>query len=285
MNLDLDLDNYNLKDLIQLFQISYNFTEDELQKAKKIVLQMHPDKSKLDKKYFLFFSAAYKIIHGIYKFRRGNNNRETNYTTLDDKKNDTLIKNLLQDKSVNKDFNKWFNELFEKTKIEDEYTKNGYGNWLKSEEDLEDFSNVSKQDIDKKFEEKKEKLKSLIVYNDFTEINTNNYELTRDAPSTYSSDIFSKLNFEDLKKAHQESIVPVTLEDYHKKEKMNLEQMKMERNMKIIPSTLDQAKNYIADKKNKETQLDINRAYKLIRQDERYKEANNLWWSNIKQLK
>ena len=69
MDVDLNLENYTLNDLLKLFNISFNFQEKELKDAKKIVLRMHPDKSKLDKKYFLFFSSAYKLLYNIYNFR------------------------------------------------------------------------------------------------------------------------------------------------------------------------------------------------------------------------
>ena len=36
--------------------------------------------------------------------------------------------------------------------------------------------------------------------------------MTRERPKEYSSDIFSKLGYEDLKKAHTETVVPVTRE-------------------------------------------------------------------------
>ena len=150
MDIDLNIDNYELTDIINLFGISYNFNETEMKKAKRIVLQTHPDKSGLDKKIFLFFSAAYKIIHAIYQFRYKVKDSPTEYKTLDDKQNDEVVKSLFQRMNVNaktngsddisaKNFNKWFNELFEKTKITDEYTETGYGEWLKSNEDLDEF--------------------------------------------------------------------------------------------------------------------------------------------------
>ena len=37
-NLDLNLDNYELKDLLNLFNLPYDFTESDLKNAKKIVL-------------------------------------------------------------------------------------------------------------------------------------------------------------------------------------------------------------------------------------------------------
>ena len=83
LDLDLDIDNYNLQDLIKLFRISENFTETDMREAKRIVLQAHPDKSNLDKKYFLFFSQAYKLIYGIFEFRQKIKRENIDYDTLD----------------------------------------------------------------------------------------------------------------------------------------------------------------------------------------------------------
>ena len=55
-SLDLNLDNYELADLLELFKLDYDFGHDDLKQAKRMVLQTHPDKSKLPKEYFLFFS-------------------------------------------------------------------------------------------------------------------------------------------------------------------------------------------------------------------------------------
>ena len=47
------------------------------------------------------------------------------------------------------------------------------------------------------------------------------YEIDRTGGIEYSSDIFSKLQYEDLKKAHTETVVPVTREDFENKERFN----------------------------------------------------------------
>ena len=62
-HLDLDINNYNLDELLQLFKLDYQFTADHLKKAKRQSLQMHPDKSGLDMKYFLFFKIYKKIYN------------------------------------------------------------------------------------------------------------------------------------------------------------------------------------------------------------------------------
>ena len=284
MNIDLNIDNYNLADITRLFQISYDFSEAELKDAKKIVMQMHPDKSRLDKEYFLFFSAAYKILYAIYQFRF-KRNTSTEYASIDSKANDEIVKNLLNNTIVKKDFNKWFNTLFEQTKITDEYSENGYGDWLKSNEDIEDFNNVAKQDIDGKFTEKKKQLQSLIVHEDFKEFGQSQYELARDKPEYYSSDIFSKLNFEDLKRAHVESVVPITHDDYLNRKKFNsLEELQNERGQAIKPTSQDESRDFLNNKSKLDSNNDVERAYRLVRQDEKAKEANNKWWANMRQI-
>ena len=283
MDIDLNIDNYDLADITRLFQISYDFSEAELKDAKKIVMQMHPDKSRLDKEYFLFFSAAYKILYAIYQFRF-KRNTSTEYQSIDSKANDEIMKNLLNNKT--KDFNKWFNRLFEQTKINDDYTENGYGDWLKSNEDLDEFTNVAKQDIDGKFEEKKKRLQSLIVHEDFKESGQSQYELTRDKPEYYSSDIFSKLNFEDLKRAHVESVIPITRDDYLNRKKFNsLEELQNERGQAIKPTSLEQSRDFLKNKSNLDSTNDVQRAYQLVKQDEKAKEANNKWWATMRQIK
>ena len=50
---------------------------------------------------------------------------------------------------------------------------------------------------------------------------TGGYDLMREQPTFYSASIFSKLPYEDLKRAHTETVVPVTKEDYLNKPKFS----------------------------------------------------------------
>ena len=78
-SLDLNIHNYDLNDLINLFNIPFTFTEEDLKNAKKTVLKTHPDKSRLDKKFFLFFSKAYKYLFKIYQLRKSSTTTNTEY--------------------------------------------------------------------------------------------------------------------------------------------------------------------------------------------------------------
>ena len=288
--LDMNIDNYELDDLLDLFHLDYNFNEEDLKKTKKTVLMTHPDKSKLPKEYFLFFSAAYKIIYSIYEFRfksitkSPNENIKANvYTTEKDEEREILLNNLKKQPN----FNKIFNELFEKYNIKDNETEGGYGDWLKSEEDL-DNTRTTMNEMNEKFELKKKKVQSIIVHKDVEEMDSGNghFELTRDKPEYYSSSLFSSLQYEDLKKAHVESVIPVTQEDYQNRKKFrNVDEMQRynaEQNSE--PLSLTQANEYLNQKKSYQDKNDVTRAFKLAKQDEQARKANVGWMSGFKQL-
>jgi hypothetical protein len=289
-DLDMNIDNYELEDLLDLFHLDYNFNEEDLKKTKKTVLMTHPDKSKLPKEYFLFFSAAYKIIYSIYEFRYKSITKSPNesikankYTTEKDEEREILLNNLKQQPN----FNKIFNELFEKHNIKDNETEGGYGDWLKSEEDL-DNTRTTMNEMNEKFELKKKKVQSIIVHKDVEEMDsgTGHFELTRDKPEYYSSSLFSSLQYEDLKKAHVESVIPVTQEDYQNRKKFrNVDEMqRYNAEQKSEPLSLKQANEYLNQKKSFQDKNDVSRAFKLAKQDEQARKANVGWMSGFKQL-
>ena len=284
-NIDLNIDNYNLQELLSLFSISENFSEKDMKEAKKIVLKTHPDKSGLDPKYFLFFSKAYKIIYGIFEFRETNKKDHSKYKTFDNPENDEIIKNALTSNTVKKDFNKWFNELFEKSKIEDEYNSSGYENWLRSDEDLENFSNLNKEEQEIKLEEKRNKIKTLCKFNEIKDIQGQGYDLLRQKPEDYSSDIFSSLAFEDLKKAHQESLIPITNQDINNIEQRTMSQLKLQRDEKLMIPSLEQSKQLLSDNNSKDNRNNAERAFRLLREDELIREKNNEALRSMRRLR
>lgn len=284
-SIDLNIDNYNLQELLSLFSISENFSEKDMKEAKKIVLKTHPDKSGLDPKYFLFFSKAFKIIYGIFEFRETNKKDHSKYKTIDNPENDEIIKNALASNTVKKDFNKWFNELFEKSKIEDEYNNSGYENWLRSDEDLENFSNLNKEEQEIKLEEKRNKIKTLSKFNEIKDIQGGGYDLLRQKPEDYSSDIFSSLAFEDLKKAHQESVIPITNQDIHNIEQRNMSQLKIQRDEKIIIPTMEQSKQLLSDNNSNDNRNNAQRAFRLLREDELIREKNKEALRSMRRLR
>ena len=49
---DLDIDNYDLEDILNLFHLDYAISKDSMKKAKGMALKTHPDKSGLSKDFF-----------------------------------------------------------------------------------------------------------------------------------------------------------------------------------------------------------------------------------------
>ena len=152
-DLDLNIENYELEDILNLFKVSSNLNVNDLKEAKKIVLKTHPDKSGLHPDYFRFFSKAYKVLYNIWEFKNKQDKEVVkmdydlnieNVTVMDKGKKKMLDTYLKKEKITEpQQFNKWFNEQFEKSKVEREEETRGYGNWLKSDSDLDEFQNIS----------------------------------------------------------------------------------------------------------------------------------------------
>ena len=288
--LDLHIENYNLKELLVLFNLDYNFNIDDLKKAKKIVLMTHPDKSGLNKDYFLFFTSAYKLIYNLYDFRYKSTNNNTKYTEYILEKNEDNEKLLDAYNIQNKpDFNKWFNDMFETSQIPDLNKSAGYGSWLVSDEDIE-TQIATKNTMNSIIEDKKTKMRSLIIHNQYKEItNTSSlYDLTTEQPDTYSSDIFSKLSYEDLKKAHTESVVPVTIDDYNNRKQYNINELMNTRSIQDTERNSvemqDVVMNKLLEQKELRIKSDMERAYTLAKQDEKIRIVNDTWWSKLKHI-
>ena len=282
-DIDLNIDNYDLDDLLNLFKLSHDFTRDDIRNAKKIVMKTHPDKSGMDKKYFLFFSSAYKIIYAIHEFRdRSDKNRPTEYSIEKDEEKEKMIESI-KDKS---NFNRIFNELFEKHQIKDEATETGYGDWLKSDDGM-DMRTTTMSQMNETFEQKKEEVKALTVRKDVQDTTTHNhYDLAGNTPESYSAALFSTLQFEDLKKAHVESVIPVTQKDFDERPKFsNVQDMKRQRDTQDTkPLSQQQATDYLNQRKGMENKTDTQRAFQLAKQDEAARKANDAWMSGFKLL-
>ena len=188
-------------------------------------------------------------------------------------------------------FHDWFNETFEKINIVEEERRNGYGDWFKSEQDI-DTTETSYNMMNQKIAEKKEHLSSIIKRHDIMDTgqyqsSQNCKELNGDAPESYSSDIFSNLPFEDLKKAHTETVVPVGENDYNQVQKFqNVETLRRHRaDQNIKPLTEEEANKFVNNKEKLDDQKSMKLAYSLTRGEEAAEEANKNWWSNLQLLK
>ena len=299
MDLDLDIRNYELRDILNLFKLPSVFTELHMREAKLTVMRTHPDKSGLDKEYFLFFSKAYKILHEVYQVRAGlSRQKDAKY---DDVKEDIdARRNANSDKLKRMnagEFNRWFNQTFEQNKLCDEEQDSGYGDWLKSnDDDLDNADNdvmgegsTWAQRMEQLYRRKQQlREQALVVRGEvqtFDSFGSAGYGLARDRPEEHSSNGFgfgSSLAYEDLKKAHTESVIPVTHEDYDAVRKYkNMNELQMSRDVDRRTFNYSETESLMARSQQLQAEDDMRRAFKLAQQDEIVRDINAKWMSQF----
>ena len=367
-SLDLNIDNYNLPDILSLFNLPTLFNEADLKRAKLAVLKTHPDKCELPKEYFLFFTKAYRIVHQIYTIRhpainehytqhaertpRNNNaaipslrcvgkdtlsapytpidaaasaaksvvdyNRlmrtEGHHADADDaysqgthermkRRLDEMMGGTGGDNGAAKvsEFNKWFNEKFEQYRLKDDEAETGYEAWFRDTGDTADAATTAEDDggswADKvtRLNQKKQALRNKYALVERQELEYagggggGGYDLTRERPQEYSSGIFGNLRYEDLKKAHTETVIPVTEEDYYKTRRFNsineLQTFRDQSRRDLYKQTSKQEQEQIYEQtKMRQEEEDTRRAFILAKQDEISRDIHKKLYSDMFRL-
>jgi hypothetical protein len=294
IDIDLDINNYNLDDILGLFKIDNNFDTNDVKKCYKMVLKLHPDKSGLDKEYFLFYTKAFKILKNVFEYKNKRNSHLDEYKSkieyLDIDEQDVGKKLLVDNlhKKKGEDFNKWFNRAFEKINISN-LSNGGYGDWLKSDNDEENLDIKSVREMHDIINKKKESLSALVKIDKISQLSHigNINELDNGRPESYSASVFSKLAYDDLKIAHTESVIPVCNRDYEKIQKFNnigsLREFRNTQNLK--PMSKQQAENELDKNNSIEDERNTQLAYRLTKQAEESEKANTKLWNMLRTLK
>lgn len=295
--LDLNIDHYSRTELYQLFGFHANatLTEENMKEAKKIVLKTHPDKSRLDNKYFLFFKSAYEKLLNIYNFQNKTNNKNIDKADYKNEEHKEILTNLFETKKDLKDpknFNEWFNKQFESHRL-DNPTEKGYGDWLKSEEDIiYTPQNINKDSMGREMEKRKKEIQTLMPYtgvNDIFSSSSVGGSALMEYDSNFSSGTLfngDNMGYTDLRQAYVESVIPVTQDDYNNIPKFkNIEEYKRNRdstNMKPLEKEEAMRQLFHQDKQKEEESAAL--AFYYAQQEEKAKQKQNDFWSNLKQL-
>ena len=215
---NLDINTYSLEEIFGLFDLNYNLTEESMRAAKKKVLMIHPDKSRLTANYFHFYKQAYEIVLNIYKqkskFNESQNPQSTVYSPSVGQ-HASLGNNVSPDSNVDvskKFSNTKFNELYDKNMVRKSDTSRF--DWFKNDEPvLDDFSkrNVNPKNMGTELDAIKQKQAALMVYKGVQEMRsgggTSYFEDEGDTDEYVACDVFSKLKFDDLRKVHKDQTV------------------------------------------------------------------------------
>jgi hypothetical protein len=235
MSYNLDINTYSLEEMFSLFDLTYDLTEESMRAAKKKVLMIHPDKSKLSSEYFLFYKQAYEIILDIYKQKNRIQNAPLSATVYNPEVTKTkgignqqseTVQNYNPKEIQGKKFNDKFNELYETNMAKK--TDPSKHDWFRQESAQDDFTgrNINSKNMGEAIEEIKVRQQNnqMSVYNGVREIRpmgfgTSYYEDADDSQNTsyVECDIFSKLKFDDLRKVHRDQTVfAVSEKDFSK---------------------------------------------------------------------
>lgn len=272
--LDLCISNYTFNDILTLFKLKIDFDEDGMRMAKRTVLMTHPDKSGLDQKYFLFFSSAYKLLYNVFKVRKTQHGAAcvpTRAYTSSDIDDGLDNSDMWRELANRKDFNKVFNEMFEKHVVMHDADE-GHGEWLKEEEEVIQAKN--RNEMDEMIRDKKASLRSMVVYNGISEMGGDSGTSLTGAGGSNHSSIFSQLQYDDVREAYTNSVVPVTDDDYNsRKQHSSVDSYRRDREQALNDySTRDHDDKY-AKARQAELESDSYRAFSLAKQDEHYREV------------
>jgi hypothetical protein len=227
---NLNLQSYSLDEILGLFDLtSYDISIDHLKTAKRKVLMLHPDKSKLEPKYFLFYKKAFDVVVQFFDNQNRQNqvvtNNEVVYDPSYNKEGDHVSEQIKQnvDEMKSKKFQEKFNELFETNQMGSKPDSSRNEWFLQEKSDFQvPEGKLSKQAMSDNFQQIKKQSNGLIHYNGVQSMNqdsaTNNnfYDDDGDFSNQYvTSDPFSKLKFDDLRKVHRDqSVLAVSEQDF-----------------------------------------------------------------------
>jgi len=266
-DLDLNLYNYDLHELLTLFKLKEDFTKQEFKDAKNIVYAVHPDKSNLNKEYFIFFLNAYKLLLKVAEFKFRSNQESLDFENIKDAFFDKSENEIAKEFTSNKNFNKKFNELFEKHGKKS--LDNGYGDWFRSDEDM-----------DLTCEQRKENSRTLAISKEVD-------NLTFSSSISYGN-LDNEANYgnSDLKSVYaNDSVIGVTEKDLENKHRAKtLEELRKERSEKIDPLNELICEKYIEQNKSSDNTESSKRIFNLLVEEEENLKKNKNFWANLKQI-
>jgi hypothetical protein len=294
MAYSLNIRDYSLEETFALFHLDSSkinhITIYDLKKAKQVCLSMHPDKSHLSSDYFLFYKKAFDIIaqhyNNYHKVDQEVTTKNTNYTYID-QEHVRQIKSKLEN-MTNKKFSEVFNQLFNDNMIEKVEDKNG---WFKDEKNVCDINIENAKNLNENIELYKESHNnnSIIKSNKVKSIKPSiGTSLFCDSDNSYiSSDPFSKLQYDDLRKVHKdETVFSVKKNDFIR---MNLYESKEEiiqaRNKQNI-SPMDTNSQEFLDNKSNSKKLEMFNKQHYINtiQDSKYEDKNKIVLAHFMRL-
>ena len=293
---NLDIQLYSLNELLTLFDLKSQISIEDLKRAKMKVLMTHPDKSRLPAEYFLFYKKAFDIIVEFYKSQ----SKETQKVTAENAQY-AVLPNMEYDKNIHSRikkmdagaFNAKFNQLFDQNMSTSMKTTHPTNEWFKEETAQYDMTSIGKnvnQGIETVKQQQQQQQQQQNIRGDIiVHSGVQSLHSTIGASDLYddddddttaryiTSDPFSKLKFDDLRKVHKnETVFAVSERDLAKMPKYSsVDQFAKERNQMILtPLEKKDAQRLLDSQEKQNADRIMRKEYESKLQSMKYAEKN-----------
>jgi len=235
-NHNLDISTYSLVELLDLFDLTRQPSMDDMMRAKRKMLMVHPDKSRLPPHYFLFYQKAYNLVVQYYN---QNNRVSQPVVNRDYEAPEAPHLTQVQAQAQPRFDNGRFNDLFENNggidKARQDAKQQRFG-WFAQADEAPDVRHEIIQKTQQEVKAAKHLndafetirprvVSSLVVHKEVRPLTSTNgansyfdEEQDEEEEAGYiSAEIFSKLKFDDIRRVHKdETILPVGESDFSK---------------------------------------------------------------------
>ncbi len=299
---DLNLANYSRDDIYRLFGLTpaTAIHDAQLKDARRQVLKLHPDKSRLPMEYFVFFEQAYARLESIAQFQHQTQARtiesvQTARAHEDDRAtqfSSTLDRKMREFQPDSNQFQDWFNREFEQAR-QDDANDRGYQDWLRSDEGMAfDVPSVQRvEDMGAALERRKRDLQAMVEYTgvqDSVAASAGGSALMVSGDNFGDTSLFgSEGGFTDLRRAYTETVIPITDEDCRRaKTYTTLDAYKHDRDLagNVQPLDARAAADYLFQRSAADNEESSALAFYYAQQAERTQHANQRFWSNLHHL-
>lgn len=248
---DLDINNYDLKDLLTLFKLPSTYTKSDLFQVKKLLAKYHPDKASnttLPKEYYHFLKQAYDVLNNLLTKPEERDNYEVySKEVLDQYFGGEKVDN----------FNGWFNKHFEN--VAGDTNSKGYESWFR----------------DKPEPELKQPQQSALI---------NGFYLDGREDKDYNSDLFAPcLQYQDLYEAHNtETLKPETSSSDHIDFKNAMDLKSFRDTQNITPLTKEESLHQLSQTEIFQKEQALQRSYNLMKEGKHFVQRQNEFLNRLK---
>ena len=323
-DLDLNIDNYNLDEILSLFDLTTEFKFEDLKQAFiNYVAPLHPDKSGLPSDYFIFYRKAYGVLINLHKMRTNKTHADkmdaTDYAKYAEKyknefkeqeeQNRHYAETLMKSENFNDTFNKLFEDNVKKTDEED----GGYQEWLtgggerivdydklvsQRNQDIDQFKQEIRQMTMDEFQIEFEKWRAqMIAGNEI--VSRDGFGAITSMSSAGASNLLggpvgdytsgqgsAGLAFQDLRRAHTDTLISVDVAAMSDRfmRSGDYEQFLKSREETIVPLGKEESERLLNEQYKTDSEINIRNTFKLMQQQEQQQKIMDKIWGKLKQL-